>query len=124
MIVCIVFISNAYESLRENSCSLSVVFLTINKLQNFSLIEDLSLKFSKPLIYLQEQNDFWLTRSHTPLSNFWMKYWKLSLTKFLNKLCNEVLENCTWKLEAINIGYLSLMLKLIYSSNPYGITFI
>ena len=65
-------------------------------------------------------NRFCLTRSNTLLPNFWLKYLKSSLPKFLTKLSNEKLRN--WKL-SIKLS-LFLTLKLIYFSNPFSMIII
>ena len=67
-----------------------------------------------------ELNPPCLTRSDTLLSNYWLKYLKSSLFKFLTKQSTEELRH--WML-SIKLKLL-LIVRIIYFSDQSGITFI
>ena len=109
---------------RDNLSSLSSFTI---KLSNFSLpnyqtflclvIVLFIFKISHILIRIK---CFCLTRPKMLLLNFWLKYLKSYLVKFLTKLSYEELRN---RKLSIKLNLL-LMPKLIYFSNPFGLTFI
>ena len=108
------------KSLKNMFIFLATNFFTCSQTIKHFFARKFFFKIFKIAHIFKRINRFCLTRSNTLLPNFWLKYLKSSLPKFLTKLSNEILRN--WKL-SIKLS-LFLTLKLIYFSNPFSMIII